>query len=135
MKLDRRDLLKGAATISLATALPNIAEAQTFAPKPGTWRNYQIVTRLEIAKPEGVTQAWVPVPSVNEAEWFKSADSTWTTNAKSAALARDAKYNSGFVHATWDGGQSAVIEVTSKISTQDRALDLSKPGQGPALSD
>jgi transglutaminase-like putative cysteine protease len=136
MKLDRRDLLKGGAALSLAAALPNVAHAQaTFAPKPGAWRNFQIVTRLEIAKPEGVTQAWVPVPSVNEANWFKSADSTWTTNAKSASLVRDPKYGAAFVHARWESASSAVIEVASKISTQDRAVDLSKPGNAAALSD
>ena len=135
MKLDRRDLLKGAATVSLATALPSLAQAQTFAPKPGTWRNYQIVTRLEIAKPEGVAHAWVPVPSVNEPDWFKSGESSWSGNANSAQLVRDAKYNAGFVHAQWDGSQPAVIEVTSRISTQDRALDLSKLGQVAPLSD
>jgi transglutaminase-like putative cysteine protease len=136
MKIDRRDLLKGAATVSLTTALPNITEAQAiFAPKPGAWRNFQVVTRLEIAKPEGLVQAWVPVPSVNESGWFKSGDSTWTTNATSATLARDAKYNAGFVHARWEGAQSAVIEVTSRIGTQDRATDLGKRGSVAALSD
>ena len=63
MTLHRRDLLKGGAALSLAGLLPHAASAQAvFAPKPGAWRSFQIVTRLEIAKPEGLTQAWVPVP-------------------------------------------------------------------------
>jgi len=135
MTMHRRDLLKAGVALPFAAALPTIASAQTFAPKPGAWRNFQIVTRLEIAKPEGVTQAWVPVPSVNESDWFKSGESTWTTNGASAALAKDAKYNAAFVHARWDGAQSAVIEVTSKVSAQDRAVDLSRPGNAAALSD
>lgn len=136
MTIHRRDLLKGGAALSLAGVLPTAASAQvTFAPKPGAWRNFQIVTRLEIAKPEGVTQAWVPVPSVNETAWFKSDESTFTSNAKSATLMHDAKYNAGFVHAQWQGSDSAVIEVTSRISTQDRAIDLAQPGNAAALSD
>lgn len=136
MTLHRRDVLKAGAALSLTAAMPNLAFAQaTFAPKPGAWRNFQIVTRVEIAKPEGQVHAWVPVPVVNEADWFKSGDSTWTTNAKSVQLVREPKYGSAVVHAQWDGPQSAVLEVTSKVSTQDRALDLSKPGNVAALSD
>jgi transglutaminase-like putative cysteine protease len=143
MKLDRRDLLKGGAALSLNAALPGLAMAQgnahgsaqgTFAPKPGKWRDYQIVTRLELARAQGPAQAWIPVPSVNEAAWFRSGDSTWTTNAKTAALLRDEKYGAGFVHAQWDGSDQAVIEVTSRIATQDRAIDLGKPGAA-TLSD
>lgn len=130
MKLDRRDLLKGGAALSLTMALPGIAGAQsTFAPKPGKWRDYQIVTRLELANTQGPAQAWIPVPSVNEGDWFRSGESTWATNAKSAVLARDEKYGAGFVHAQWaQGEQAPVIEVTSRVTTQDRAVDLTKPG-------
>jgi hypothetical protein len=47
--------------------LPRAAGAQAvFAPQPGAWRNFQVVTKIEIAKAEGRTQAWIPVPSVNE---------------------------------------------------------------------
>ena len=136
MTLDRRDLLKAGAALSVTAALPGIAAAQSvFAPKPGKWRDYQIVTRLELANAQGPAQAWIPVPSVNEAGWFRSGDSTWTTNATSAALARDAKYGAGFVHAQWAPGEQApVIEVTSRVTTQDRAVDLTKPGTA-ALSD
>jgi transglutaminase-like putative cysteine protease len=135
MKLDRRDLLKGGAALSLSAAMPGLAMAQgSFAPRPGKWRDYQIVTRLELAKAQGPSQAWIPVPSVNEAAWFRSGESAWTTNAKTAALMRDPKYGAGFVHAQWDEGDQAVIEVTSRIATQDRAVDLAKPGTA-TLSD
>lgn len=130
MHLDRRDLLKAGTVLTLAAGLPRFASAQTaFAPKPGTWRNFQVVTRLEIAKPEGKTQAWVPVPAVNEKDWFKSNGSQWTTNGK-AALARDPKYGAEMLHVEWVASEKTpVVEVVSKISTQDRAVDLSKPSK------
>ena len=65
-----------------------------FAPQPGAWREFQIVTKLEIANAKGKTQAWIPVPSVNEKDWFKSSASQWTTNGK-AGLKRDPKYAAG----------------------------------------
>jgi transglutaminase-like putative cysteine protease len=136
MTLHRRHFITAGAALTLLPALPRFAQAQTvFAPKPNGWRNFQIVTRLEIAKPDGKVQAWIPVPSVNEAGWFKSSDSKWTTNGR-ASLKRDPKYNAAFVHVEWDEGQKApTIEVTSNVSAQDRAIDLTKPGKAQALPD
>lgn len=136
MTLHRRDFIKAGAALSVMTALPRSAYAQsTFDPKPSGWRNYQVVTRLEIVKPEGKVQAWIPVPSVNEADWFRSGDSTWTTNGR-AQLKRDAKYKAGFVHAEWDANEPApAIEVISSVAAQDRFIDKSKPGNAAALSD
>jgi transglutaminase-like putative cysteine protease len=136
MTLHRRNFIKTGAALAILPALPHTALAQTaFAPKPSGWRHYQVVTRLEIAKPEGKVQAWIPVPSVNEADWFKSNDSKWTTNGQ-AALKRDAKYNAAFVHVEWDAAQKApAIEIVSNVSAQDRAIDLSKPGKAAPLSE
>ncbi len=135
MPLNRRTLLKAGAAVSLSVGLPRLASAYgAFNPQPGPWRSFEIVTKLEITKPVGETQAWVPVPTVNEAGWFKSLGSEWTSNGK-AALAREPKYGAQFVHVEWkDGDTVPVLQVTSKISTRDRAADLSKPGDVKPLS-
>jgi transglutaminase-like putative cysteine protease len=139
MGIDRRDLLKAGIAISAAAALPRMASAQaqaTFAPKPSGWRDFEIVTKVEIDIPQGKTQAWVPVPSVNESDWFRSGESRWTTNAKTVSLKKDPKYQAAFVHAQWDDGvKTPALEVVSRFSTQDRAADLSKPGRAAALSE
>jgi transglutaminase-like putative cysteine protease len=126
--MDRRELLKAGVAISAAAALPAAARAQAaFSPKPGAWRSFDVVTRLEIARPEGRTQAWVPVPSVDEAAWFRSRDSSFTTNGK-GALVRDTKYGAGMVHVEWAASEAApFVEVTSRVATRDRAVDLASP--------
>ena len=137
MSINRRQVLKaGGALAAAATTLPSMARAQaTFAPTPGAWRNFQTVTRLEIAKPAGEVQAWIPLPAFSAEDWFKPAGSTWTTNAKTAEIKRDAKYNAEMLHVAWAADEKApVVEVTSKFATRDRAVDLSKPGNVPALS-
>jgi transglutaminase-like putative cysteine protease len=128
MHFDRRDFLKTGTALAAAVALPRFASAQgAFAPQPGVWRSYQVVTRLEIAQAEGKTQAWIPLPSVNEKDWFKSESSTWTTNGK-ATQVRDPKYGAEMLHVEWAAGEKApLVEVTSKVSAQDRSVDLSKP--------
>lgn len=131
----RREILKAGLAMSGVALLPRGGHAQAvFAPRPGAWREFQIVTRVEIAAPKGKTQAWIPVPSVNEADWFRSGATTWTGNAAAQEWV-DPKYGAKLVHATWAPGEAApVVEVTSRFSTRDRLVDLSKPGSVPALS-
>jgi transglutaminase-like putative cysteine protease len=133
MHIDRRDFLKAGTALTFAAGLPQFAFADVvFAPQPGAWRSFDIVTRLEIANPEGKTQAWVPLPSVNEKDWFKSGDSTWTTNGK-ATIVTDPYYGAKMLHVEWAATEKAtVVEVTSKITARDRAVDLTKPAN-PAI--
>jgi len=129
MHIDRRSFLKAGVALTFVAELPGLARADVnFEPAPGTWRKFQVMTRLEIAKPAGITQAWIPLPSVNQKAWIRSDGSQWTTNGK-AALARDPRYGAEMLHVAWTAGQEApVVEVTSRISTQDRAVDLTRPG-------
>ncbi|MEQ1611309.1 MAG: transglutaminase domain-containing protein [Hyphomicrobiaceae bacterium] len=134
--MNRRDLMKVSAAAAISGAMPGAALAQaTFAPVPGSWRTFQLVTRVAVGKPSGATQAWIPLPGFSEKEWFKPEGSTWTTNAKSAEIKKDAKYGAEFLHVVWGDGEAApVAEVTSKFATRDRAVDLGKPSSASVLS-
>jgi len=136
MTLHRRDMLKSGAAAIAAAAFPAGGLAYgAFAPTPGAWRTFTVVTRLEIADPHGKTQAWVPLPSVNEPVWFRSGTSEWTTNAATARRWRDPLYGAELLHVSWDDGEKApMVEVTSRIATRDRAVDLSMPAGMPQLS-
>ena len=123
--MDRRAFLTASAAASIATQLPQLAFAQErrFAPAPGKWRTFEVVTRLEIADAKGATQAWVPLPSMTT-DWQVSDESTWTTNATDAKLAVDAASGARMVHARFaDGERAPWIEVTSRIRAQDRRHD------------
>jgi transglutaminase-like putative cysteine protease len=136
MRIDRRDLLKHGVAIAAAAALPRpVLAGDAFAPTPGAWRTFEVVTRIEIAEPRGGAQAWVPLPSVNEADWFRSGGSTWTTNAASAETARDPGSGAEMLHLVWTKSETRpVAEVTSRIATRDRAIDLARPGRAAPLS-
>ena len=135
MTFSRRDLLKTGAAVSLVAEFPRSGTAQeAFAPQPGAWREFQVTTRLEIANANGKTQAWIPVPSVNEKDWFKSSASQWTTNGK-AGLKHDSQYGTDMVHVEWTNTHAVpVVEVVSNIKVRDRAVDLSKPETPEPLS-
>ena len=135
--MDRRDFLISTAAATLAATLPGTAWAQAlFAPKPGPWRAVDLVTKIEITKPEGPMQAWIPLPTLNEPEWNRPGDSVWTGTAASVTRVKDHKYGAEMLHVVWKVGEAAPsIEVTSRVAMRDRAIDLSKPGMVPALGD
>jgi len=136
MRIDRRELLTAGAAVAAAAALPrSVTAGVAFAPAPAAWRTFEVVTRLEIASPRGGAQAWVPLPSVNEADWFRSGASTWTTNAARAEKVRDPGSGAEMLHLVWAESETGpVAEVTSRIATRDRAIDLARPGPAAALS-
>ena len=138
----RRDLLHSGAAFATALALPNLshmahAEAAVFAPSPGPWRQFAITTKVDIPRTAGgKAEAWVPLPSVDEADWSRPGEDGWTTNAASAAVERDPHYGARMLHLVWaESAPSLTAEVTSRTFLRDRAVDLAKPRTAAALSD
>jgi transglutaminase-like putative cysteine protease len=133
----RREFLQGSAALAATAALPRGADAEiAFAPRPDAWRKFEVTTRVEIVAPSDTAQAWVPLPTVEEPAWTRPLGNEWKTNAKSAVIERDAKYGAEMLHLEWaDGAAVPAVEVVSRLATRDRAVDLSKRGVTPALSD
>jgi transglutaminase-like putative cysteine protease len=133
--MKRRNFLGAAAAAPFLAAMPRAAWSQQldFKPQQGPWRGYEIVTRVEVLKPAGVTRVWIPLPSVN-GDYQKTGANAWTGNATSARIASDGKYGASMLEAEWAAGEAApVIEVTSRFETRDRATDFSKPDASARL--
>ena len=77
----------------------------------------------------------MPVPAVAEPIWSKPGETRWTTTATRAELRTDRVSGAQFLHAVWDASSGPkVLELISTVSTQNRAADLSQPGQTPHLA-
>ncbi len=137
MTIDRRNVLKSAAAMTAAASLPRLSWAETvFAPKPGNWRSFETVMRIEVGKPEGQVQAWIPLPSVDQSDWMRSGTSTWLAEGAKATALTDQKYGVKMLHVVWPAGTTApVAEVTSRFATRDRFVDVSTAGTAKPLSD
>jgi len=136
--MKRRTFLKHGVGLSaglLTAGLPRIGRV-VAATADAKWRTFEVVTRVEPTAPSGVTRVWVPVPLMTETDYFKRQADTWKGNAASTKLERDPRYDAGFVYAEWPAAEKApVLEITSRFSTRDRSVDLSKPRAGAAKED
>lgn len=124
------------ASTSALVAFPGLAFAQhkEFSPEQSQrWRSFEVVTRVEIAKPAGTTRVWVPVPAVDE-DWQRTVGNSWSGNAATMRLVHDPKYGAAMFYAEWPASQKApVVELVSRFATRDRAVDLSKPSKAQPL--
>src|SRR5262245_36075930 len=135
MALDRRDFLTVGLSASLVGVLPRSGSAQhPFTPRPDSWRNFETTTRVELVNAQGASQAWIPVPALNEPAWIRPMGNTWQTNARTAVLQRDPKYGAEMLHLEWSPGETPTVEVTSRFATRDRAVDITTLGGAVPIS-
>jgi transglutaminase-like putative cysteine protease len=130
--ISRRSLLKGgSATLALSgtlAALPRLLLAddtatRTFDPKPGTWRNFEVVTTVQLRDPSADATVWVPVPTINT-HWQRSLSSETSGNAEQTNIETDPKSGARFVVAQFKADTpSPSLQVTSRVQTMDRAVD------------
>ena len=141
--MDRRDFIRTAAFASAALAAGRISSAAAadapghtaFAPDPANgWRTFDVTTRVEVAQPDGLVRAWIPLPSVSDAAWSRPQGNLWQGNAASVRIDKDPVWGAQILVAEWEAGEKApVLEVTSRFSARDRLVDLSKPGTATPL--
>jgi transglutaminase-like putative cysteine protease len=122
--------------IGFGATFSRFTSAADLSPTPSTgWRTFEVVTRIEIREAAGTTQAWVPVPSLVEPDWFKPLSVERGGNASSITLKQDGKYGARMIHAVWDAWTAhPVLEVTTRFSTRDRATVFGRPAEAASLS-
>ena len=135
MRCNRRDFLKAGIAFSAATAIPSAVHPESvLAPQPGSWRTFRVTTKLDIRQPSGPTKAWIPLPSVNEKDWFHTIGRQWSANGRAEKL-QEQRYGAEMLYVQWrDGENTPAVEVTSTIAVRDRFIDLSSPSPASELS-
>mgnify|MGYP006196074823 CR=1 FL=1 len=127
--MDRRSFLLSSSALA-AAALPWRGASAAAAP----WRTFEVVSRVEVVRPQGVSRAWVPLPLAEATEWQRPLGNTWGGNAARALAMTEDKYGVRMVYAEWRGEASPSLEVVSRFATRDRAVDLSAPAGSATLS-
>jgi transglutaminase-like putative cysteine protease len=121
----RRALLKAAGGLALATTLPRAVLAadeqeRRFDPRPGDWKSYEVVTKVELQRAAGPSTVWIPLPAI-DTEWQRSLSNNWSGNAAKAHVESDPHYGARFLVAEFDGSAAPMLEVVSRVQTRDRA--------------
>lgn len=135
--MNRRNFFKTTA-LAASLAVPAWAAraavpASVFAPSPEAgWRTFELTSRVEPQQAGGVLRAWVPLPSVDAAAWFRPMGNIWQGNASVMRVETDPVYGADMLYAEWAADTVVpVLEVVSRFATRDRAIDFSRPAANP----
>ena len=121
--MDRRAFLKKGIAFSTAAALPWRA-----VDAAGEWRTYEVLTRVEMAFPKGVSRVWLPLPMKADTEWHRSLGNAWSGNAARAQVMSDGKYGVPMLYAEWQDDKLVPhLELTSRFATREHTVDPAKP--------
>ncbi len=127
--MDRRSFIQAGSVLSASTLVPAFAQTpaqRTFTPQPGDWRTFEVTHRVELLKPMGETKVWIPIPVVEDG-YQRGLDSKWTVSSGTAQRMTEAAYGAAMLVAQFDGKEAQpVVEVTTRVQTQSRAVDWSK---------
>jgi transglutaminase-like putative cysteine protease len=126
--MNRRDFLRSTGMAS-AAALPALgpALARAESGRGEAWRVFDVTTRVEILKPEGVTRVWVPTPLLEDTPFQKTLGNAFDAQGGTARLEKDPRYGAGMVAAEWAEGTKPVLVHTARFATRNIAVDTTLP--------
>jgi len=128
--MDRREFLKTGSLVPAAAALSGLPRLVLGA-VPSRWRVFEVSADVEILKPAGVTQVWLPVPLTVDTDYQKSLGNNWSAAGGKIAFSQDRKYSMGIVRAEFPAATKIPkLTLVSRFATRDRAVDLSAPASG-----
>ncbi len=131
--MNRRHFLQSAGVVSAGIAIPNTGRLFADDLPSGEWRTFEVKTRVEILKPSGKTQVWLPAALLGETPFQKTLSNEYSAEGGTAKIVEGRADRLGIVAATFPAGVKPVLTVTSRVATRNYASDLSMPGKAPKL--
>jgi transglutaminase-like putative cysteine protease len=136
--MDRREFLNVSALTTLAATLPAIATpaaAIEAPPDNAPWRTFEVVTEVEIWPQDVPAKVWLPLPLYGDTDWQRALDIRWAGNPSATGVYRDPRYGAPAFFAEWtDRAAAPKLQVTNRVTTRNRSVDLNKPGPVQPLS-
>ncbi|MGH7847952.1 MAG: transglutaminase-like domain-containing protein [Candidatus Binatia bacterium] len=129
--MKRRAFLKQGLVVSAGLVLGGFpARSVRSASVAGAakWRSFEVVTKVEILNPSGVTRVWLPLPLMTGTDYFKRQEDKWKGNAAVARTIRENKYDAGMLYAEWPASEKTpAVELTSRFEARDRQVNFNQP--------
>lgn len=125
--MQRRDFLKTTTALAGAGLFPfhPAAAAQSPLSEPG-WRTFEVTTKVELPASAGVKRAWVPLPSIYDADWIRPMGNLWEGNANEMRTLHDTKYGAEMLYAEWASDAPSTLDIVSRFAARDRGTDFSR---------
>jgi transglutaminase-like putative cysteine protease len=132
--MNRRDFLRANGSLcsgwALSRALPALANTQSA----GEWRTFEVVTSVELLKPDGISHIWLPAALIRNTPYQKTISTQFTAEGGKAFLSKDKQSALGIVSATYPANAKPSLSLTSRVALRNYTVDLSSPATAPPAS-
>src|SRR5215831_12567804 len=120
-RMRRREFLRraGVAAAGLAWGRPSSSGTQSSS---AHWRTFEITTRVEILQSSPTTRVWLPTPLPDAPYQRTLGDTYHAVGGRAVMIERVDEPDT--LGAEWEDGNPAVLTLTSRVATTDRAVDL-----------
>src|SRR6476469_7708751 len=99
--MNRREFMRSTGAVCGGLALTR--SLPLFAEMPSTegWRTFEVVTRVEVLKPSGVTHIWLPAALIRETPYQKTIANKFSAEGGTAKFTESKQDFLGIVTATY----------------------------------
>jgi transglutaminase-like putative cysteine protease len=133
--MDRRTFLQSTGAVCAGMALTKSIPLFADSTQTGNgWRTFEVTTRVEVLKPNGVTHIWLPATLVRDTPFQRTHANKISAAGGTAKLTKHKPGALGIVSATYPANAKPVLTLTSQVSLKNYAVDLSAPGGAQHLS-
>jgi len=124
--MNRRDFLQSASAAALLAPRP--------LPAQGDWRTFEVITRVEVLRPSGVTRIWLPAALLTATPYQRPLKNTFQCEGGSAKLIESDGDALGMVVAEIPVDVRPVLTANSRVATRNWAVNVSGPGRAETMS-
>jgi transglutaminase-like putative cysteine protease len=132
--MNRRDFLRANGSIcadwALSRAMPLLADT----PSTGECRTFEVVTTVELLKPDGISHIWLPAPLIRETPYQNTISTQFTAQGGTASLSKDKQSALGIVSAKYPANTKPTLSLTSRVALKNYSVDLSSRTTTPPAS-
>jgi transglutaminase-like putative cysteine protease len=105
-----------------------------LTPSAGEWRTFEVVTKVELLQPNGVSHIWLPAPLIRNTPYQNTISTRFTAKEGTATLSKDKQSVLGIVSARYPANAKPALTLTSRVALKNYAVDLSSPATAPPAS-
>jgi transglutaminase-like putative cysteine protease len=124
--MNRRHFLQSSGAVCAGLALSKSAPLFAETANAG-WRTFEVVTRVEVLKPNGVTHIWLPAALIRDTPYQRTLANKFVAEGGRAKLTKDKPLALGIVSASYPANAKPVLTLTNRVLLKNYAVDLSAP--------
>jgi transglutaminase-like putative cysteine protease len=131
--MNRRDVLRSVGIASKSLAIPGTTRFFAGSTTPGSWRTFEVTTRVEVLNSSGATRVWLPAALIGETPFQRTFTNRFHADGGSAQMVESKADALGIVAAEFPAGVKPVLTLTSRIATRNYSVALDTPAKAPRV--